>query len=279
MHEIRSIPTGVVPDELLELTAAQQGVWYGQLVDPGSPKYNIGECFQIHGDLDEELFAAALARALALCDSLNLEFVVRGETVRQRVVHRPAADTGRIRAVDLSATDDPVAAAERYMADDMSTVDRLDAPRHHFALLRLGARLHYWYVRFHHIAVDGLGGAVFGRAVAELYGRAAGGEDLAEAELPAAAPCATSSPTRRRTSARTVTRPTVPTGPAGSPTWRTPPRPTPRVRMPQARRTRAAVPPSYAAAPTPPRPPDPRSGCTPARPCPWPCSTRCAVSR
>ncbi|MGQ4453463.1 amino acid adenylation domain-containing protein [[Kitasatospora] papulosa] len=188
MHEIRSIPTGVVPDELLELTAAQQGVWYGQLVDPGSPKYNIGECFQIHGDLDEELFAAALARALALCDSLNLEFVVRGETVRQRVVHRPAADTGRIRAVDLSATDDPVAAAERYMADDMSTVDRLDAPRHHFALLRLGPRLHYWYVRFHHIAVDGLGGAVFGRAVAELYGRAARGEDLAEAELPAAAP-------------------------------------------------------------------------------------------
>ncbi|MFF5727513.1 amino acid adenylation domain-containing protein [[Kitasatospora] papulosa] len=188
MHEIRSIPTGVVPDELLELTAAQQGVWYGQLVDPGSPKYNIGECFQIHGDLDEELFAAALERALALCDSLNLEFVVRGETVRQRVVHRPATDTGRIRAVDLSGTDDPVAAAERYMADDMSTVDRLDAPRHHFALLRLGARLHYWYVRFHHIAVDGLGGAVFGRAVAELYGRAARGEDLAEAELPAAAP-------------------------------------------------------------------------------------------
>ncbi|WP_424921284.1 amino acid adenylation domain-containing protein [Streptomyces sp. wa1] len=188
MREIRSIPTGVVPDELLELTAAQQGVWYGQLVDPGSPKYNIGECFQIRGDLDEELFASALARALAVCDSLNLEFVARGETVRQRVLHRPANDTGRLRTVDLSDADDPVAAAERYMADDMSTVDRLDAPRHHFALLRLDARLHYWYVRFHHIAVDGLGGAVFGRAVAELYGRAVRGEDLAAVEPPAAAP-------------------------------------------------------------------------------------------
>ncbi|MDF6018170.1 non-ribosomal peptide synthetase [Streptomyces sp. JH34] len=188
MHEIRSIPTGVVPGELLELTAAQQGVWYGQLVDPDSPKYNIGECFRIHGDLDEELFAAALDRAVALCDSLNLEFVTRGETVRQRVAHRSATDTERLRTVDLSGTDDPVAAAESYMAGDMSTVDRLDAPRHHFALLRLGARLHYWYVRFHHIAVDGLGGAVFGRAVAELYGRAVRGEDLAAAGLPAAAP-------------------------------------------------------------------------------------------
>ncbi|MEU0134998.1 amino acid adenylation domain-containing protein [Streptomyces sp. NPDC006296] len=188
MHENRSISTGVVTEELLELTAAQQGVWYGQLVDPESPKYNIGECFEISGDLDEELFTAALARVVALCDSLNLEFVTQDETVRQRVVRRPATDPGRLRLVDLSGTDDPVAAAERYMADDMSTVDRLTAPRHHLALLRLGARLHYWYVRFHHIAVDGLGGAVFGRAVAELYGRAVRGEDLAAAGPPAAAP-------------------------------------------------------------------------------------------
>ncbi|WP_031098028.1 condensation domain-containing protein, partial [Streptomyces sp. NRRL S-15] len=166
MQENRSLPTLPAPaaeEEFLELSTAQQGVWYGQLVDPDSPKYNIGECFEIRGDLDEELFAAALHRAVALCDSLNLEFVTRGETVCQYVAHRPAEGTGRLSLADLSGADDPAAAAERYMADDMSTVDRLDAPRHHFALLRLGPRLHYWYVRFHHIAVDGLGGSVFGR--------------------------------------------------------------------------------------------------------------------
>ncbi|MEU0127148.1 amino acid adenylation domain-containing protein [Streptomyces sp. NPDC006289] len=169
------------------MTTAQQGVWYGQLVDPDSPKYNIGECFEISGDLDENSFAAAFGRAVALCDSLQVQFVTRGETVRQHVADRPTADMDRLRVVDLSCAEDPVDAAERYMADDMSTVDRLDAPRHHFALLRLGTRLHYWYVRFHHIAVDGLGGAVFGRTVAELYARAVRGEDLAAVE-PAAAP-------------------------------------------------------------------------------------------
>ncbi|MFI8966493.1 amino acid adenylation domain-containing protein [Streptomyces sp. NPDC053493] len=164
--------------ELLELTTAQQGVWYGQLMNPDSPQYNIGECFEIRGGLDERLFAAALNRAVHLCDSLHTVFVSVDGTVRQRV-DRPAAVRDRLHRVDLTGADDPVAAAERYMADDMATVDRLDAPRHHFALLRLGPRLHYWYVRYHHIAVDGLGGALFARTVADLYTRATRGEDLA----------------------------------------------------------------------------------------------------
>ncbi|WP_326700403.1 amino acid adenylation domain-containing protein [Streptomyces sp. NBC_01754] len=186
MHENDSASSCAVSEEFFEMTPAQQGVWYGQLVDPGSPKYNIGECFEIRGDLDEQLFAEALDRTVAAHDSLNVEFVTRGDTVLQRLVRRPSAGAGRLRVVDLSGADDPAGAAERYLADDMATVDRLDAPRHHFALLRLGPGLHHWYIRFHHIAIDGLSGAVFARTVADLYTRAVQGEDLATAELPAA---------------------------------------------------------------------------------------------
>nr|WSW64832.1 amino acid adenylation domain-containing protein [Streptomyces sp. NBC_00995] len=186
MRENDSLSPRTDPSEPLGITAAQQGVWYGQLVDPDSPKYNIGECFEIRGGLDEPLFAAALDRAVALCDSLNLEFVVTDETVRQQVVRRPPAGISRLRVVDLSDAEDPVGEAERYLTDDMTTVHGLDAPHHHFALLRLGDRLHYWYVRFHHMVVDGLGGAVFARTVADLYGHGLRGENLAKAELPAA---------------------------------------------------------------------------------------------
>ncbi|MFF4169351.1 amino acid adenylation domain-containing protein [Streptomyces sp. NPDC001744] len=183
MPEDRFSPSDESTPEFLELTMAQQGVWYGQLVDPDSPKYNIGECLEIRGELDEGLFAAALNRAVHLCDSLNVAFVTEDGSVRQRVV-RPVAENDRLHRVDLTGAEDPVAAAERYMADDMATVDRLEAPHHHFALLRLGPRLHHWYVRYHHIAVDGLGGALFARTVADLYTRAARGEDLATAEPP-----------------------------------------------------------------------------------------------
>ncbi|WNI20543.1 non-ribosomal peptide synthetase [Streptomyces sp. ITFR-16] len=186
MRENSSVSSDTAPEEFLGITAAQQGVWYGQLVDPDSPKYNIGECFEIRGDLDAALFAAAVDRAVALCDSLNVEFVTDGDTVRQRIVRRPPAGSGRLRVIDLSGADDPAGAAERYLADDMASVDSLDAPHHHFALLRLGDRLHHWYLRFHHIAVDGLGGHVFARTVAGLYERAVRGEDIADAEVPAA---------------------------------------------------------------------------------------------
>ncbi|MFE9249106.1 amino acid adenylation domain-containing protein [Streptomyces sp. NPDC007088] len=186
MHENRPLSPHAVPEEFLELTPAQQGVWYGQLVDPDSPKYNIGECLEILGDLDEELFTAAVGRAVAACDSLNLEFVARDETVRQRVLPRPPTAEDRLKVIDLSDEADPQAAAEGYMAGDMAAVDRLDAPRHHQALLRLGPGRHYWYVRYHHIAVDGLSGAVLARTVADLYGRAVRGEDPAGIELPAA---------------------------------------------------------------------------------------------
>ncbi|MFH9428131.1 amino acid adenylation domain-containing protein [Streptomyces sp. NPDC017615] len=183
MRENRSAAFAVTPEEPFELTAAQQGVWYGQLVDPDSPKYNIGECLEIRGGLDEDLFAAAVDRAVALHDSLHLEFVTDGETIRQRVV-RPGPDApSRLHRVDLSGADDPAAAAERYMADDMATVDRLDAPQHHFALLRLGPALHYWYIRYHHIAVDGLSGALVARTVTDLYTRAARGESQDEPEI------------------------------------------------------------------------------------------------
>ncbi|MFJ4030803.1 amino acid adenylation domain-containing protein [Streptomyces griseoluteus] len=177
MRENRSAAFSVTPEESFELTAAQQGVWYGQLVDPDSPKYNIGECLEIRGGLDEALFAAAVDRAVYLHDSFHLEFVTHGETIRQRVV-RPGPDApSRLHRVDLSGEEDPTAAAERYMADDMATVDRLDSPRHHFALLRLGPTLHFWYIRYHHIAVDGLSGALFARTVADLYTRAVRGEN------------------------------------------------------------------------------------------------------
>ncbi|MFJ5228432.1 amino acid adenylation domain-containing protein [Kitasatospora sp. NPDC088391] len=183
MPENRSVRSEETAPELLELTAAQEGVWYGQLLDPDSAKYNIGECLEIRGGLDEELFAAVLQRVADHFDSLNTEFTAVDGRPRQRVVRRPGRGD-RLRRVDLSGAADPAAAAERYMAADMAAVDRLEAPTHHFALLRLGPELRLWYTRYHHIALDGLSGTLVTRTVAELYNRVLAGGDLASAGLP-----------------------------------------------------------------------------------------------
>ncbi|WP_405021332.1 amino acid adenylation domain-containing protein [Kitasatospora sp. NBC_00070] len=183
MPENSPVRTVETAPGLLSLTAAQEGVWYGQLFDPGSPKYNIGECLEIRGTLDERLFAAVVDRVVHHCESLNTAFVTEDGQPYQRIV-RPARVTNRLRLVDLAGAEDPRAASERYMAEDMAAVDDLASPTHHWALLRLGPELHHWYVRYHHIAMDGLSGALVARSVAELYTRAAGGEDLTSAEPP-----------------------------------------------------------------------------------------------
>ncbi|MEV6796035.1 amino acid adenylation domain-containing protein, partial [Streptomyces sp. NPDC051320] len=169
---------------LLPLTAAQQGVWYGQTLDQQNPQYNIGECIEIHGPLDENAFEAALRRASNECESLNTEFVTLDDVVYQRVVRKSAE---RCRLVDLSGTPDAVAAAERYMAGDMAMVDNLTSPSHTLALLKISPDLHYWYIRYHHIAMDGLGGAVFARRVAQMYTAAVRGEHVPAAAAPLSA--------------------------------------------------------------------------------------------
>ncbi|MDI5968930.1 amino acid adenylation domain-containing protein [Streptomyces sp. SL13] len=150
----------------LPLTKAQEGVWYGQQLDPESPKFNIGECIEIRGPLDAETLLDVARQVGRECDSLNAEFFTEGDQVRQRISCRPAVEPV---LVDLSGAADPREAAERFMAGDMATVDTLGAPRHTYALLRIAPELHWWYTRYHHIVMDGLSGSVLARRIAELY--------------------------------------------------------------------------------------------------------------
>ncbi|MFE6690608.1 amino acid adenylation domain-containing protein [Streptomyces sp. NPDC057743] len=166
---------------LLPLTMSQQGVWYGQQLDPQSPKYNIGECIEIQGPLDEALFVTSLEKVSNGCDSLNIELIEQGDDIRQRVGR---ALSGCPRVIDFSAEPDPAAAAERFMAADMATAGTPAPPHHAFALLKLSPDHYYWYIRYHHIVMDGLGCSVLARKVAETYTAAVRGEAQPELFAP-----------------------------------------------------------------------------------------------
>ncbi|MFE7313382.1 amino acid adenylation domain-containing protein [Streptomyces sp. NPDC057555] len=166
---------------LLPLTMSQQGVWYGQQLDPQSPKYNIGECIEIQGPLDEALFLASLEKVSSDCDSLNTEFLEQEDSIRQRVVR---TSQGRPRIVDVSTEADPAGAAERFMATDMATTGTLTLPHHAFVLLKLSPDRYYWYIRYHHMVMDGLGASVLARKAAETYTAAVHGEAAPELFAP-----------------------------------------------------------------------------------------------
>src|SRR5258708_40224595 len=84
---------------ILPLSAAQQGIWFAQKIDPQRSAYNIGEYIEIHGAIDATLFEPALRQIIAEGDTLHARFVELADEPHQTVV--PSLDCTLL-LVDLS---------------------------------------------------------------------------------------------------------------------------------------------------------------------------------
>ncbi|MDI5967959.1 amino acid adenylation domain-containing protein [Streptomyces sp. SL13] len=166
-------PVPAAAEVRLPLTAAQAGMWYAQRMSPDSTIYNGGQYLEIHGPVDEALFEAALRRVVRETDALRTRFAEDADGPWQIVDADPHWSP---RLVDLSAEADPQAAAESWMWQDLARpVDLGAGPLFLFALIRVAAERYLWYLRCHHIALDGFSSALVGQRVAEVYSALAAG--------------------------------------------------------------------------------------------------------
>ncbi|MFC5475412.1 amino acid adenylation domain-containing protein [Paraherbaspirillum soli] len=170
----------------LPLSAAQYGIWLGQQLDPGSPAYWTAEAVELCGALDQAAFEAALYQAVAECDALHQRYASDGQSVWQTA----AADTGwRLQRRDFSAAALPWDAAQSWMQIDLlQTADLAHGPLFGSALLQLGPERTLWYLRVHHVALDGFGYALLAQRVADLYSARTAGAPLPAARSAALAP-------------------------------------------------------------------------------------------
>jgi len=149
------------------LSVAQSSIWTAQAIDPASPAFNIAEYVDIRGPLRVDLFAFALRQLVNESDALRLRISVHPEGAQQSVVAFPDWE---MLFVDLSSDADPVAAANVWMHEDLELPLHLDqSPLFLYALLRLGPERFFWYVRYHHLCMDGFGGALIAKRVAQIY--------------------------------------------------------------------------------------------------------------
>ncbi|MEV5576183.1 amino acid adenylation domain-containing protein [Spirillospora sp. NPDC052269] len=162
------------PSEFVPLSAAQQSVWYAQQLYPEVP-ICIAQYIEIEGPLRPELFDRIATIANHEVPSLQIRIVERDGVPFQGLGAVPDA---HIPLLDFSAEPDPQGAADVWIRADMATPMDLYGDRlYTLRVLRLGPELHRWYLRAHHIVLDGFAGAMFNAGVAELYTRlAAGGE-------------------------------------------------------------------------------------------------------
>nr|WSX74771.1 amino acid adenylation domain-containing protein [Streptomyces sp. NBC_00899] len=164
-------------DEIRPLSGAQEGIWFAHRLGPGKGAYNTGEYVEIHGRVDPTVFEAALRRTVAEAETFALRF--RDTPDGPCCVLPARAADWPLHRIDVSAEPEPRAAAEAWMRADLATeVDLETGPLFTQALITLTADSAVWFLRAHHILLDGYGYKLVARRLAETYSALAAGTEV-----------------------------------------------------------------------------------------------------
>ncbi|NUO75333.1 MAG: condensation protein [Lysobacter sp.] len=165
--------------DAMALTAPQYGMWAAQQLDPDSPSLWTAEAVELRGELDTEALLRAIAEGLGACDALHMRYREEDGRVTQRLDPRRAVPVQRL---DFSLGAQGRMLAYSWMQQDLQArADLAEGPLFATALIRLGPGHHLWYLRAHHVALDGFAYLLLIKRVAQLYSAQCAG-----AEAPAA---------------------------------------------------------------------------------------------
>ncbi|WP_213806669.1 non-ribosomal peptide synthetase [Granulicella sp. dw_53] len=148
------------------LTTAQRGLYFSQKITP-SANMNIAEAVEICGPIKPEIFRVALRQLVAEAEELRVRITEQDGKPKQEVLPFYKGDFPYI---DMSREDDPRTAIEAWMKDELARpIDLANNPLWVSALLKAADDHYFWYHRANHIGVDGYGGGLIARRLAELY--------------------------------------------------------------------------------------------------------------
>ncbi|MFE7044539.1 amino acid adenylation domain-containing protein, partial [Streptomyces atratus] len=164
--------------ELRELMGGQLGIWYAQQLAPDNRAFFISEYIEIHGPVDHDLLVRAADLRVREIETLRLRVRTVDGTPMQ---YLHDTDDYPVQTVDVSGEPDPCAAARAWMDADLERPAELDGgPLFNNAIIKVADELHYWYVRPHHLVLDGQGGVVLAQRAAEIYTALLEGRDPSE---------------------------------------------------------------------------------------------------
>ncbi|MGW6421808.1 amino acid adenylation domain-containing protein [Nocardia sp. NPDC055053] len=153
-------------DRPVPLSAGQRGLWLAQQWSPDVPICEA-QYLEFHGDLDLEILRTVSIQTGLEFQSGYLRLVeVDGEPYQ--LFDPSLASRGPL--IDLRGEPDPMAAALQWMRREYTTPldmtrDRLVA----WVVVQVGDRHFLWYLRVHHVAVDGYAAMTIVNRVAALY--------------------------------------------------------------------------------------------------------------
>ncbi|MFF3195077.1 non-ribosomal peptide synthase/polyketide synthase [Streptomyces misionensis] len=160
--------------DALPLTAAQREIWLAeQSARTPLTGYRVGECLEIHGPVDRELFETALRQVVDEIDALHVTFTDDGDGPRQ--ILRENWDWAPAH-LDLSAEPNPRAEAVRWMERDLlRPLDLARDPLFGHALIKASPTEYLWYLNYHHLVLDAISSSMLRQRVGEVYSALAEG--------------------------------------------------------------------------------------------------------
>ncbi|MBF6177814.1 non-ribosomal peptide synthetase [Nocardia otitidiscaviarum] len=161
------------------LTRAQQQVWVAQQLDDTGRRLIVGGYVHIHGAIDDAVFERALRIVVAGAETLRVRFETTADGTAVQVVEE--LPDWPLHRTSFRAAADPHDAAARHMdaaLDRPFDLSRTPLFEHH--LLDLGAAGTLWFIRSHHLILDGASSAAFIRRVADTYTTLLRGHRVAE---------------------------------------------------------------------------------------------------
>ncbi|MEU0674545.1 amino acid adenylation domain-containing protein [Streptomyces sp. NPDC006172] len=164
----------------LPLSVPQTGVWFAHGLDRTGCAYNIAEYFDIDGEIDPGLLRTAWHALIGEAETLRVRRIVQDPdgSLWQLVDDGPLPE---LPYFDLRGEQDPFGAAREWIHDDMERpIDLAEGHLSTFALFRVGTARFVYYQRVHHILIDGFGGALISRKVADTYTELATGTPVAD---------------------------------------------------------------------------------------------------
>jgi amino acid adenylation domain-containing protein len=159
----------------LQLSFAQERLWFLDQLEPGSTAYNLPAAVRLEGELDLPALARSLLAVTRRHATLRTTFAVDGELPVQVIAREPCL---LLAFVDLAALPSGRTEAEalRIAAQEPSRpFDLVRGPLLRSALVRLSAHHHIELFTLHHAVADGWSLGVLVREVAALYGAFAHG--------------------------------------------------------------------------------------------------------
>ncbi|MEM7051549.1 MAG: amino acid adenylation domain-containing protein [Acidobacteriota bacterium] len=162
----------------VELSLAQERLWFFERLDPGTALYNITRLLPLAGALDGAALERALAAVVDRHEALRTAFVEVDGEPRQAIAE---AVEVVIEVDEVSPEEvDALAAAEARRPFDLASPPLLRA-----RLLRLGTEDHRLLLTVHHLVVDGWSFGLLLRELGALYEAYSQGREVDLPELSA----------------------------------------------------------------------------------------------